>query len=81
MAPHAFGVVKKSVGKALLVSTDSQSGPFGYENLICVELGDLAPNRQYNCTGAMHFDGRNVSSQSLTIVTDYDGKCDFCFNS
>lgn len=80
MVPHTFGVVT-NVDKALLVSTDSQSEHFRYENSICVELGSLTPNRQYNCTGSMHFNGRSVSNQSLTIVTDYGGKWNayFCF--
>ncbi|KAL2301641.1 hypothetical protein Nmel_011031, partial [Mimus melanotis] len=41
------------------------------ENLICKVLEDLLPNRQYNCIGYMHFNGRNFTNQSFTIETDY----------
>ncbi|RMC08403.1 hypothetical protein DUI87_14647 [Hirundo rustica rustica] len=52
------------------VPADSQSAQFGYENSICVVLGDLSPNLEYHCTGSTYFNERNVANQTFTIDTD-----------
>ncbi|XP_039929447.1 receptor-type tyrosine-protein phosphatase C isoform X2 [Hirundo rustica] len=51
-------------------SKNSQSAQFGYENSICVVLGDLSPNLEYHCTGSTYFNERNVANQTFTIDTD-----------
>lgn len=78
MVPHTFEVVK-NIDKPL-VSTDSHPENFGRDP-ICVGLGGLSPYREYRCNGSMYFNEKKVSNQSLSICTDYAGKCNayFCF--
>ncbi|KAM9280024.1 receptor-type tyrosine-protein phosphatase C isoform 3-T3 [Cariama cristata] len=37
----------------------------------CRELNTLSPNREYKCTGTVHFYEEEVVSQSFNITTDY----------
>lgn len=77
MVPGTFGLMK-NIDKTLLVSTGSQDVTELNE---CKELNALSPNKEYNCTGTVHFFEKEVVNQTFTIRTDYGGKCNayFCF--
>ncbi|XP_075566800.1 receptor-type tyrosine-protein phosphatase C [Pelecanus crispus] len=44
---------------------------FFFNKQYCKKLDTLSPNQEYNCTGTVHFWGKEVDKQHLTITTDY----------